>query len=1375
MSRNAVFVAVVGLVLAALCGPPVTEGGVISVTNHTGVGADLDLYPANPYTHKLDFPGDSQSAPVNGTQLSAVGAGAGVDPLTGNAYSLTMAAPSDWGTGSTSVIHDFIHNGGQPANSTATLTLSGLAPGLTYDARLYYRDFGTRPNTVTIDTDGVAGAEFTGTLDQQPASAQSYWSIVYQADSPTVTINFSQDLANNSWHHYAVTNEKYVAPSALFSDNFNTGSDNTVDSFNPLKEGRQGSSNGLGGSQLGPINWVSKRTFQNITGDQVAMQNAGTGQLHLNHNFTDPALTAGGGFIIEYDFSPNTDAGSDWMAINLGLTFAEANNDVAPHITQGYTDFGMLIRGNGGFQVFDSGVAVGSGSMGHLEDNHVLLMVQTGGFAAGDMARLDAWYNGALIDLNGAAAGTQLLINWDAGGENFIEFEVNDSGFGFDNLVIRGLPEPGTMTLLAFGGLGLLARRRRRRGKGAGHRAAALVALLALGMLLAAPAAQAGVFAQYPLTGDADSGISAYGTYTHALNFNYTPNVTVNGAVFTGAGGANPSTNNYSVSGLGATFNNNAPPVTGDMLTMLDDFIYGGNPGVVTLNNLRVGEKYTTTFYNTAFGSPGSRFQTITTSNGDSIHFDENFTGGRNGNRLVYAFTAQSPTMVYTITPDIPGNSFHLYAASNRHVGWHSVLTDNYYAPSNPDTQDVNFNLAARQGGSLVQMLGPVAYSRTGNIQVGNNTGGLDSGNYLLSGGGRASLNQDFGGGLSAGGQLISFDMAAQINNPSGSQWLGINLGLSQADQLVGINAAVPHLGILFRGNGLMEIWDGNTRVNDPANPPQWGPSGEGNLFHHIEILLTDSVDSNPFDGAGVMDVEVFADGLSVFTWSKAGGYASNYISFMAFGVAGIDNLSISNTVPEPGTMTLLALGGMGLLARRRRRRGKGTGHRGAALVALLALGMLFGTMGVSRATVILYSDTFTAPNGTLLVGRTPEVNAAVAGATYDQHNAAWEKDIQSNQARIGADTGVSLPLGSSGSYVKPTKIRISATLNTGTLNGSTTPSNTGNQRGVGLGFYASTGSPATETDFRGLLLGTDGRLIVARDDVPGADRAGFVAQIATGLSTAVPHTVSYEIDTVTGDVSRIILDGVLQADMATTIFNSSTDRAGFFGSANSGGTTGRVDDLVVDVIYASPYTISGLYNTGVDDSGTPLADNVGDPHYDLISQPESGSLTETTIPADGYPIPPWLGNDADSRWIAPNEDNGTGPAGSYTYRTTFMLPDTADLDAALISGGWASDDGGALTDILINGVSIGQISGGFGGLTNFSIASGFVLGTNTLDFLVNNGAVGPTGLRVDNLTGTYWDTTPEPGTMTLLAFGGMGLLARRRRRRGKGAGQTHV
>lgn len=100
-----------------------------------------------------------------------------------------------------------------------------------------------------------------------------------------------------------------------------------------------------------------------------------------------------------------------------------------------------------------------------------------------------------------------------------------------------------------------------------------------------------------------------------------------------------------------------------------------------------------------------------------------------------------------------------------------------------------------------------------------------------------------------------------------------------------------------------------------------------------------------------------------------------------------------------------------------------------------------------------------------------------------------------------------------------------------------------------------------------------------------------------------------------------------------------------------------------------------------------------------------------------------------------------------------------------------AADD--FLTDVLLNGVSqeIDYI-----GLETFSdlftINSGFIAGTNTISFVVDNGGVSdsPTGVRVEFSDATADEIeevsdVPEPSSVALLGFGTILLFSRRFRK----------
>jgi hypothetical protein len=191
------------------------------------------------------------------------------------------------------------------------------------------------------------------------------------------------------------------------------------------------------------------------------------------------------------------------------------------------------------------------------------------------------------------------------------------------------------------------------------------------------------------------------------------------------------------------------------------------------------------------------------------------------------------------------------------------------------------------------------------------------------------------------------------------------------------------------------------------------------------------------------------------------------------------------------------------------------------------------------------------------------------------------------------------------------------------------------------------------------------------------------------------------------------------------------------------------------------------VFNTGVDGSGNLLGDGAVDPHYSLVvsADPAYPGPDAVTINNANYPLgnsPDWLPNGPDSRWIGPRADPSRtegNAAGEYIYRTTF---DIVGIDPALVhlTGQWITDNSGS---ILLDGVATGITrSNDFMTFSPFTITGGFVTGTNTLDFVVNNDG-GPTGLRVELSA----STVPEPSSLALAVIGGLiGIRACRRRHR---------
>jgi hypothetical protein len=116
-------------------------------------------------------------------------------------------------------------------------------------------------------------------------------------------------------------------------------------------------------------------------------------------------------------------------------------------------------------------------------------------------------------------------------------------------------------------------------------------------------------------------------------------------------------------------------------------------------------------------------------------------------------------------------------------------------------------------------------------------------------------------------------------------------------------------------------------------------------------------------------------------------------------------------------------------------------------------------------------------------------------------------------------------------------------------------------------------------------------------------------------------------------------------------------------------------------------------------------------------------------------PIPPWLGDTAESKWIGPSNGGTGAAAGEYIYTTTFNL---AGLNpaTAILSGRFAVDN--ELRGIRINGNLVPTPIGNFNVWTSLEVSAAnhpfFRSGQNTLEFIAVNGGPGanPAGFRAE-------------------------------------------
>lgn len=234
-------------------------------------------------------------------------------------------------------------------------------------------------------------------------------------------------------------------------------------------------------------------------------------------------------------------------------------------------------------------------------------------------------------------------------------------------------------------------------------------------------------------------------------------------------------------------------------------------------------------------------------------------------------------------------------------------------------------------------------------------------------------------------------------------------------------------------------------------------------------------------------------------------------------------------------------------------------------LLALAALA--FGPVARAAAPTDLprISDTFSRADpavGENVTGRAPEVGPE--GARYissEGNERAWGKialdaahGSPAPSARLASDEKEAVAVTAEGGD-PPEFLHISADLCTGSLRAEAL------DNVMGLGFYATAGAGHGSDGFRGLTLRPDGSLVLTALDGPASDRIPYVG----AFDTKVFHRLSYTVDTVTGALSDVRLDGQAKPMPPTTLFRESaagmpTRYAGF--SVTSG--TAYVDNFMV-------------------------------------------------------------------------------------------------------------------------------------------------------------------------------------------------------------------
>ncbi len=286
----------------------------------------------------------------------------------------------------------------------------------------------------------------------------------------------------------AVTLVHPADAAVLFADNFDTSAQSDDVNFQ-YSGGRQSGTVGnlqyrqgngsLFGTITGTIANEGSEGFKTQIGNSgapgtlfLAGNSFTIGSASPEYNFdVDPG--AGGYLSISFSLDPiigDTTSG-DWGAITIGAgdnaSFGSAGSGARGQgILSTAPNFGVLFESDGGFQAFDGGTGVGSGTYTGTPGGMIDFELRITGLTDGN-----PWdgVNDSLIEVFANGAGSPFYSFTKTGGylDNFITLEAFGSSGGFsistfDNLEIATVPEPGSASLI-LGAAILFARRRRRR------------------------------------------------------------------------------------------------------------------------------------------------------------------------------------------------------------------------------------------------------------------------------------------------------------------------------------------------------------------------------------------------------------------------------------------------------------------------------------------------------------------------------------------------------------------------------------------------------------------------------------------------------------------------------------------------------------------------------------------------------------------------------------------------------------------------------------------------------------------------------------------------------------------------------------------------
>ena len=776
---------------------------------------------------------------------------------------------------------------------------------------------------------------------------------------------------------------------------------------------------------------------------------------------------------------------------------------------------------------------------------------------------------------------------------------------------------------------------------------------------------------------DATTSLPTGHRYTHAYNFGSSASPVINQVGFTGAPGASPAVaGRFALTGQNLQFTGDANNLAEASRALANDFVYNGQPATLTLSGLTAGRDYTLTLYSVGWEVPGNRWITFRHgTNGGT--FDQNTFDNNNGIVFSCSYTADANgTAIFEMGP-VSGASFHLYGFANRES---APLTNALPTFSTPPPSISAFTGAEAFFSIGVTGSAPITYQW---LRNGVAIAGATNPTYLRSvvNGGDAAFyalraTNAAGTATSSGTFLEVQEVVPNVIFDTGLDATGVLQADTLLDAHYSLELNPDNVGVrdaFVQNSTLFPIVAGPWLANSSLS--KWiGPRAE----------TSGAAGPNPtvYQYRTIVDLTSRPAAFLI-----AGRWAVDNIGNAIF----VNGVQVPNITPSTGFGSLTpfridsALLPAGTVIQGINNIDFQVVNSGAGYTGLRIEGSTFSSIPANIAPVVIEQP----------VGRGVTTGESVTLSVRAYGTATLAYQWRRNGQVLTGETGRTLTLNNysnslDGNYTVTVTNPVSSTQSSAAAL-------------TALDVPAFVTTPPS-----GGLYGV-------------GDTVTFTAQV--GGSLPLNYQWTFNGADLPGKTSPTL---VLTNIARTQAGNYRLRVSNAFGSP---ATSAPAAVMVQDVV-------PGVFNTGVDITGAPLEDNSLDEHYTLMINPDGEPLAPpVVINSTVFPISagPWVPSSPTSKWIGPRFDTSASAAGDYSYRTVLDLSNF-DFATVTLSGQWATDNNG--TAIRVNGEATGLTNTvTFTGLTSFTIPPGrFIRGINTIDFNVNNAAVGYTGLHVQKL-----------------------------------------